>query len=184
MIKKKTLVKPAIASHQKMVRMTTTALFSALICVTTAFICHIPFGLSGGYVHVGDALIYLASAILPTPYALAAGALGGVFADILTAPVWAPATLVIKALLTIPFTCKKDKIINVQNIIAVFLASGISIAGYYFAEYLLFGTWAGATASIVSSILQAIASAILFFIFGYGLDKMNFKRMAHYKFKL
>lgn len=184
MTTKKTIAKPAVTSHQKMVRMTTTALFSAFICITTAFVCHIPFGLSGGYVHVGDALIYLAASFLPTPYAMAAGALGGVFADILTAPVWAPATLIIKALLTIPFTCKNNKIINIQNIIAVFLASGISITGYYLAEYLLFGTWAGATASIVSSLIQAIASAILFFVFGYGLDKMNFKRIANTKFNL
>ena len=48
-------------SHQKVSRLTSTALFAALICVTTAYIFHIPFGVNGGYVHIGDSLIYLAS---------------------------------------------------------------------------------------------------------------------------
>lgn len=46
-------------SHQKVSRLTSTALFAALICVTTAYIFHIPFGVNGGYVHIGDSLIYL-----------------------------------------------------------------------------------------------------------------------------
>ena len=49
-------------------QLTSTAL-AALICVTTAYIFHIPFGVNGGYVHIGDSLIYLAAAFLPTPYA-------------------------------------------------------------------------------------------------------------------
>ena len=55
-------------AHKKLVYMTTTALFAALICITTAYIFHIPVGANGGYVHVGDALIYLAAAVLPAPY--------------------------------------------------------------------------------------------------------------------
>ena len=34
-------------SHQKVSRLTSTALFAALICVTTAYIFHIPFGVNG-----------------------------------------------------------------------------------------------------------------------------------------
>ena len=70
-------------SHQKVSRLTSTALFAALICVTTAYIFHIPFGVNGGYVHIGDSLIYLAAAFLPTPYAMFAGAIGGGLASIL-----------------------------------------------------------------------------------------------------
>ena len=42
------------------------ALFAALITIMTAYIGHIPVGVNGGYVHFGDALIYLAASILPT----------------------------------------------------------------------------------------------------------------------
>ena len=37
-----------------------SALFAALVCVTTAYFLHIPVG-NGGYVHVGDTFIYLAT---------------------------------------------------------------------------------------------------------------------------
>ena len=60
-----------------------TGVFAALITVMTAYVCHIPVGTNGGYVHFGDALIYLAAVLLPRPYALAAAAIGGGMADLL-----------------------------------------------------------------------------------------------------
>ena len=85
-------------------RLTVTAVLAALITLMTAYICHVPVGANGGYVHFGDALIYIAAAILPLPYACAAGAIGGGMADLLTAPVWAPATIIIKMLICLPFS--------------------------------------------------------------------------------
>lgn len=169
-------------SHQKVTYLTTTALFAALICVTTAYIFHIPFGANGGYVHVGDALIYLAASFLPMPYAMAAGAIGGAFADLLTAPVWAPATFFIKMMIALPFTSKKDKIINVRNVIGVFAAAILSFAGYYFAEVIIFGTWGAIIPSIVGTLAQSGGSAVLFIVFGLALDKMNFKANAKNRF--
>ena len=89
-----------------------TGVFAALITVMTAYVCHIPVGTNGGYVHFGDALIYLAAVLLPRPYALAAAAIGGGMADLLTAPMWIPATVIIKMLITVPFTNKSAKIIT------------------------------------------------------------------------
>lgn len=169
----KLAVKSTIKSKNKY--LTTAALFAALVCVTTAYVFHIPFGANGGYIHIGDALIYLAATLLPTPYAMAAGALGGLFADLFTAPIWAPSTLIIKALVAASFTSKKKTIVNARNIAGLFLAAIISIAGYYVAEVIIFGNAAVAIASIVSSTIQAIGSALLFIAFGLALDKMKFK---------
>ena len=55
------------------------ALFAALIFVLTKFVS-IPTGI--GYVHLGDAAIYLAAAFLPTPYAMAAAGIGGAMSDL------------------------------------------------------------------------------------------------------
>ena len=165
--------KSTIKSKNK--HLTASALFAALICVTTAYMFHIPFGTNGGYIHIGDALIYLAAAILPTPYAISAAALGGLFADLFTAPVWAPATFIIKALIASTFTSNKKNIVNLRNIIALFAAAIISIAGYYIAELILFGNAAVAAVSIISSTIQAIGSTVLFIAFGLALDKMKFK---------
>ena len=115
-------------------RMTLTGLFAAMITLMTAYICHIPYGANGGYIHFGDALIYIAAVLLPRPYALAAAAIGGGLADLLTAPMWAPATIIIKMLITLPFTSQNTKILNTRNIIAPFLALAITATGYYLAD--------------------------------------------------
>ena len=50
-------------------RIVIASMFSAMIAVMTAFIqIKTP---TGGYVHLGDAMIYLTACFLPTPYALA-----------------------------------------------------------------------------------------------------------------
>lgn len=159
----------------KVTYLSLTGLFAAMICITTAFIFHIPFGMNGGYIHLGDTLIYIAAALLPTPYAMAAAAIGGILADLLTAPMWMPATLIIKALLTILFTSKQNTFINLRNVFALFGAGLVSIIGYYLAELVLLGSQAAFITSVTSSLIQAIASGILFIVIGVALDKMNFK---------
>ena len=52
-----------------------SALFAAAIAVMTAYLLHIPIP-TGGYIHVGDALIYLAACLLPTPHAVGAAMVG------------------------------------------------------------------------------------------------------------
>ena len=104
-----TAVKKQEQAGKTLRRLTTTAVFAALITLMTAYIFHIPVGMNGGYVHLGDSLIYLAAATLPLPYACAAGAIGGGLADLLTSPAWAPATIIIKMLICLPFSSKGKK---------------------------------------------------------------------------
>lgn len=170
----KSLVKTNTTSS-KVKLLTVTGLFAAMITVMTAYICHIPTGANGGYIHFGDSLIYLAAVLLPTPYALAAAAIGGGMADLLTAPMWAPATIIIKMLITIPFTDKSTKIITPRNVIATIIAYFISGLSYFLAEYILFGTWSALLASMAGSLIQSGGSAIFFVIFGLALDKVHVK---------
>lgn len=168
-------------SLTKRVRLlTSTAVFAAMITIMTAYIAHIPTA-NDGYIHFGDSLIYLAAVLLPTPYALAAAAIGGGMADLLTAPVWTIATIIIKMLITIPFTNKKEKIICPHNIIATIIAFLISGTGYFIAEMILFGSNEAAMltaffSSMSGSIIQSGGSAIFFIIFGVFLDKIGFKQ--------
>lgn len=163
-----------VSSHQ-IRHMTLTAFFAALITIMTAYICHVPVGINGTYIHFGDSLIYLAASLLPTPYALVAAAIGGGLADLLTAPIWAPATILIKMLITLPFTSKDKRIISPRNIFASVLAFIITGIGYYIAEAILFGAKAALFISLSSNFVQSLASAIVFVILGLFLDKMNFK---------
>ena len=162
-------------SQSKVKYLTMTGIMAALITIMTAYICHVPVGVNGGYVHFGDSLIYLAAVLLPRPYALAAAAIGGGMADILTAPMWAPATIIIKMLITLPFTNKSAKIVTSRNVIATVLAYFISGISYFLAEYLLFGTWSVLLVSMSQSLVQSGGSAIFFVVFGLVLDKVQAK---------
>ena len=126
------------ASDKKLELMSQAAVMAALTAVLTLWL-HIPAGLNGGYIHFGDAVIYLAAALLPKPYAMAAGAAGGVIADLLTAPLWAPATLLIKPLLVLPFSNGGERIVTRRNTAALVLAFFLSASGYFLAEGLMFG---------------------------------------------
>lgn len=156
-------------------KITMAGLFAAMITVMTAYICHIPYGANGGYIHFGDALIYMAAVFLPRPYALAAAAIGGGLADILTAPVWAPATIIIKMLITLPFTSKEGRILAPRNIAAPFLAALVSACGYYLAEGILFGSFAAPAASLAGSAVQSGGSAVIFLVLAAAMDKAHVK---------
>lgn len=156
-------------------KLTITGIFASLITIMTAYVFHIPVGVNGGYVHLGDALIFLSATLLPKPYALAAAAIGGGMADLLTAPMWVPATVVIKMLLVLAFTDKSAKIITVRNMLAIVLGFFISWFGYFIAEYLLFGNWSLLILSLGHNLVQIGGSAIVFLVLGTAFDKAKIK---------
>ncbi len=156
-------------------KITITGIMAAMITIMTAYVFHIPIGVNGGYVHFGDALIYLAATVLPLPYAMIAAAIGGGLADLLTAPMWVPATIIIKMLIVLPFTCKAGKIITKRNLIATILAYFISGLGYFVAEYVLFETWSVLLVSMGQSLIQSFGSAVVFIALGLALDKAQVK---------
>lgn len=156
-------------------RLTVAAIMAALTTLMTAYIFYIPVGSNGGYVHLGDAMIYLAAALLPMPYACAVGAIGGSLADLLTEPVWAPATFIIKMLICLPFSSKGNKFVTKRNVIALFVAFAISAVGYFLAEGIMFGFTVSFFTSVSGSIVQSGGSAVVFVIIGGALDKIGFK---------
>ena len=161
--------------RQQTLKLTMTGVFAAIITIMTAYICHVPYGANGGYIHFGDALIYVAAVFLPRPYAMAAAAIGGGMADLLTAPLWAPATIMIKMIITLPFTSKEGRILCPRNIIAPFLAALLSATGYYLAQGILFGSFVSVLASFAGSAVQSGGSAIIFLALAVALDKAHMK---------
>ncbi|MBS6475804.1 MAG: TIGR04002 family protein [Clostridiales bacterium] len=152
-------------------------LFAAVIAVMTGLVPHIPIGATGGYLHFGDAFIFLAASFLPWPYALAAAAIGGGLADVLAgAPEWALYTVVIKALIALCFTAKREKLLNVHNWLALLFAWLISVGGYYLAEAFIYGNWVAPVASIPGNCIQALGSSIIFVLAALLLDRLGFKK--------
>lgn len=163
-------------SSEKVKNIVTSAVFAAIICFATTVV-HIPTGINGGYVHIGDAFIYLAACILPLPYAMVSAAIGAGFADLLSgAAVWVVPTIIIKPVLVLFFTKKSIKIINKRNVVATFLAGISGIVLYCFADFLIFGNIVMAFSLSLVSLIQPIGSGVVFIIIGIALDKINIKR--------
>lgn len=85
-------------------------------------------------------------------------------------------------LISLPITCKKDKIVNVHNCVGVIVAAVISFIGYYITDVILFGTWGALIPSIVGTLAQSGGSAVIFIILGSTLDKAGFKNTMKNKF--
>ncbi len=158
-------------------------LLAAMVCVATSvLIIAIPGG-NGGYIHLGDAVIYLAAALLPTPYAVAAAAIGAGVADLMVAPMWAPFTVVIKTVMALTFTAKKPQLLCRRNAAAPVLAGVVCVAGYYGAEIAILcfdmplGVAAGtALAAVPFNGAQAVASGICFVVLALALDRLDIKK--------
>lgn len=145
-----------------------------MVFVITAYL-HIPT--YNGYVHCGDGLIFLAACVLPMPYSIIVGALGAMLADLLTGfAIWAPGSMIIKGLLALLFTCKSNKILTKRNLVMLLPAALISTAGYYLYEALITGSFIASLSGIPGSIIQAVASSILFVVAGLAMDKYNIKK--------
>lgn len=155
---------------------------AAMVCMATTFL-HIPI-VGGGYVHLGDTVIYLTAALLPTPYAMAAAAVGAGLADVLVAPMWAPFTVVIKAVMALAFTAKKERFLCRRNAIAPLLAGVIGVAGYYVAEVVILWASGGVLAASAEAALlavpynamQEVVGGIAFVLLAVALDRMDIKK--------
>ena len=104
-------------SKKSLLTITYTAIFTAIILLSTTLI-KFSTGLGQGYIHFGDCFIYLTACILPFPYCIIAGALGGALADILGGyAIWVIPTAIIKILIALPFAliCKKYKSNKILN---------------------------------------------------------------------
>lgn len=153
-----------------------TGLLIAMTVLFTAYIFHIPFGLNGGYIHFGDSIIYLAAALLPKPYALMVGALGGGISDLLTAPMWVIPTVIIKMLIVLPFSSQKSTLISKRNLVAPVISFFISATGYFIAEKIMFGTETAIFAAFSGSFIQSGGSALFFYLIASAFDGVGIKK--------
>ena len=103
--------------NRKVLNMVYAAVFAAMIFVLTRFI-QIPVPGGAGYLHFGDAMIYIVASTLGGPWALLASALGAAIADLSSgnAAVYAPISAIVKVLIALPFVFvnkKSEKILTI-----------------------------------------------------------------------
>ena len=161
-------------ASQKLYHLVLAALFAAAIAVMTAYLLHVPIP-TGGYVHLGDSLIYLAACLLPLPYAAAASAVGAGLADLLTAPVWVIPTLIIKALTVLPFTNRGERILCPRNCAAIFVSGLISPVSYGLAACVMLGDANAFLPQFLGTLVQAVGSGCIFIVIAAALDGAKVK---------
>ena len=157
-------------NDNKLRLLTLTAVFAALTYVLTAFL-QVPT--VKGYVHIGDAVIFLAAAVLPTPYAAAAGAIGAGLSDALSGYfIWVPATIVIKALTTLAFTNKSEHIVSPRHLAAIVPALILCVGGYgLYSGLVIYHNVAAGFADAAANAVQSVTSGIVFILVGTALDR-------------
>ena len=164
-------------SKTKTKYLVTASLFAALVCLTTAYILHIPVGVNGGYVHIGDSFIYLAAAILPTPYAMICAAIGAGMADLVSgAAIWIIPTIIIKPILVLFISSNGEKIITKRNIVGSFIAGFVGWFLYMISGGIISGTFVGAFVLSLVGFVQPIGSFIVFLLIGSTFDKLEIKK--------
>lgn len=168
-----------------------TALMMGLIMVAILFI-RIPIPFTQGYVHPGDAMIFLAVLVLGWKYGAVAAAFGGMLGDIVGgAAAWAPWTFVIKGImavivgLLIELAFRKPdagrKRVFAAMIAGMVIAGAFMALGYYIAEGLMYGNWIVAALGIPWNIGQFVFGMILAVILGEALCKTPARNFFMYR---
>ncbi|MDD6042908.1 MAG: ECF transporter S component [Eubacteriaceae bacterium] len=144
-----------------------TALFIALTYVATWLInIRLPLVGSGGLIHLGNVPLFIGAMLFGRKTGALAGAFGMGLFDLFSGwTAWAPFTFVIVGAMgyVVGLMAEKKPFSNatVNNVVSIVLALIIKIAGYYFAEVILYGNWVAPLGSIPGNIMQVTVAGII-----------------------
>lgn len=167
------------------------AMMMCVIMVAIMFI-RIPIPFTQGYVHPGDAMIFLAVLVLGWKYGAAAAAFGAMLGDVMGGfAAWAPWTFCIKGImaiimgLIIELAIRKERsrvFVMVIIIIGMVAAGSFMTAGYYAAEGIMYGNWVVAALGIPWNIGQFAVGMVLALILAEALCKTPARK--HFTYRL
>ncbi len=159
---------PHTAKHDQStaLKIAVAAIFAALVAVATALFW-IPIPATSGYFNLGDSLIYVA-ALLFGPFVGAVAGAGASIADMFAAPVFAPGTLVIKAVegFLVGYIArklnKKTKNLTLSATIAIVIGGLEMVVGYFIYEQVVLGVpFAGALAEVPFNVVQMVVGLVI-----------------------
>ena len=161
--------------NQRTRRLVLAALFAALTCVATATLS-IPSPL-GGYFNLGDTVILLGAFLLGPIYGALAGGIGAALADLLLGfVIYAPATLVIKAL-TAPTACMIFRAFRRKTILGASIGAVagelVMATGYFLYEWILYGIGGSVENLLMVNLPQAGINAVAALLLYIVLEKSH-----------
>lgn len=174
-----------MTTAEKTNKLVMTALMMCMIIVLTMFV-KVPIPLTQGYVHLGDAMIFISVMLLGWKYGAAATAVGSAMADIFCGvAMWAPWTLVIKFIMAMIMGLILDRgsehISVIRQIIAMAAGGVFMVAGYFAAEGIMYGNWAAAALGIPWNIGQFVVGMIIAVALSAALCRTQAGRLFVYR---
>jgi len=146
-------------SDQKVRKLAMGGVMAALVFVMT-YLPKVPVPVTGGYVHLGDGMIFLATMLLG-PMGVAASAVGSALSDLVGGYMtYLIPTFLIKGAMAL-VAWKLYKPSNwLQTAIAFIIAEAVMVAGYFAFETVLYGVPA-ALGAVGPNAIQGVAGVIV-----------------------
>lgn len=150
------------STHKHVKLICISAMFAALVFVAT-FLVKVPLPI--GYVHIGDGIVFLAAALLPTPYAMVAAGVGVGLADLCAGyAAYIPITVLIRILQVLWFSRKKP-LLSWHNIVALVVSIILCAFGYWaFEAGAMYESGLAALAGVPFNIAQSAVGAIIYLV--------------------
>lgn len=155
-------------SRQKTLDLIMTALLVALVFVSTVFInIRLPISANGGLVHLGTAMLFIASILFGPKKGAIAGAIGMGLFDLMGGwALWAPITIVARGLQgyivgKIAWSNGRKGSSTAFNITATIISIPLMVAVYYIGEVILYANWIAPLLSIPGDLVQNVLGIII-----------------------
>ena len=143
----------------KVKKLTLGGVLAALVFVLTYF-PKVPVPVTGGYIHLGDGAIFLASMLLG-PLSIAAAAIGSALSDLVGGYIpYVLPTLVIKGLMALVAWKLYVPGKPLRQLVAFALAEVVMVLGYFLFECAMTGA-APAAAAILPNVIQGVTGIAL-----------------------
>ena len=144
-----------------------TSLLIALVFIATRFInIRLPLALTGGLVHLGNTMLFIAAIVFGKRKGAIAGAFGMGLFDLLSEwAIWAPFTFVIVgAMGYVVGAMTEGHRSTARDAAAIAVACVIKVVGYYIAEVILYHNLFAPVASIPGNLVQIGTAAVIVLI--------------------
>ncbi|RLL43992.1 ECF transporter S component [Oceanobacillus piezotolerans] len=170
-----------LSSRQKTLDLIITSMLIALVFVSTVFLnIRLPIASNGGLVHLGTAMLFIASILFGPKKGALAGAIGmGLFDMVGGWVLWAPITIVARGLQG--YIVGRIAWLNghkgnsiVLNLVATIVSIPFMIAVYYIGESILYGNWIAPLASIPGDLVQNVLGIIIAVPICVALKKVSY----------
>jgi len=162
--------------NDKIRKLVWAGLFTALTTVATMIIFPVPA--LHGYVNGGDAIVIVGAFLLNPLWGAFAAGLGAALADLVSGYfIYAPATLIIKALMALAAGTILRNLRTKKQIIPAVLGSVtaeiIMVAGYFAYELVIYGL-GGAAADVIPNCIQGVFGAVAGTALFYALSRIPY----------